>query len=413
MRNVIYYGAPGVGKTYLLQKLRTEYSEFIINDDKIGDIHRTEGKEWLTVATIIIKNNNKLNSTKITEELSRLEINLGTSVSSILKKYSDKQNPIVGNKEPILFEEIDNMWSVNLDKFKEKEERIYNTYFVKGNNKRYEFITFHQSFAYEDFIEGIKPNIEDGHVGYCIEDGILKRLCKVANEFPHQRYALFIDEINRGNISEIFGEVISLIENDKRKGEKNELRITLPYSKEEFVIPSNVDIYGTMNSCDKSIANIDIALRRRFEFIRLKSESAIIKNVLNNMGIDGNNIDGIDVVKLLETINNRIELLLDDNYQIGHAYFTNVKNFKDIKNIIVKKIIPLLEEYFFDDLEKVQIVLNDLTEDGELDENAIYCHEILESSTLIRYLPDNIIDDKKRFYINEIIEPNSIIKIYE
>lgn len=86
MRNVIYYGAPGVGKTYLLQKLRTEYSEFIINDDKIGDIHRTEGKEWLTVATIIIKNNNKLNSTKITEELSRLEINLGTSVSSILKK---------------------------------------------------------------------------------------------------------------------------------------------------------------------------------------------------------------------------------------------------------------------------------------------------------------------------------------
>nr|WP_243279528.1 AAA family ATPase [Clostridium saudiense] len=305
------------------------------------------------------------------------------------------------------------MWSVNLDKFKEKEERIYNAYFLKGNNKRYEFITFHQSFTYEDFIEGIKPNIKDGNVGYCIEDGILKRLCREASKFPHQRYALFIDEINRGNISEIFGEVISLIESDKRKGEKNELRVTLPYSKEEFAIPNNVDIYGTMNSCDKSIANIDIALRRRFEFIRLKSESDIIKNVLSNIGIDSNNVDGIDVVKLLETINNRIELLLDDNYQIGHAYFTNVKKFEDIKDIIVKKIVPLLEEYFFDDLEKVQIVLNDLTEDGDLDDNAIYCHEILESSSLIRYLPDNIIDDKKRFYINEKIEPNSIIKIYE
>lgn len=413
MKNVIYYGAPGVGKTYLLQKLRTEYSEFIIDDDKVKNIHRNEGKEWLTVATIIIKNNNKLDSTKITEELAELKINLGNSVSSILKKYSNKRDPILGNKEPRLFEEIDTMWSVNLDKFKEKEERIYNTYFVKGNNKRYEFITFHQSFTYEDFIEGIKPNIKEGNVGYRIEDGILKRLCREANKFPHQRYALFIDEINRGNISEIFGEVISLIENDKRKGEKNELRVTLPYSKEEFVIPNNVDIYGTMNSCDKSIANIDIALRRRFEFIRLKSESAIIKNVLSNIGIDGNNVDGIDVVKLLETINNRIELLLDDNYQIGHAYFTNVKKFKDIKDVIVKKIIPLLEEYFFDDLEKVQIILNDLTEDGDLDENAIYCHEILESSSLIRYLPDNIIDDKKRFYINERIEPNSVIKIYE
>lgn len=413
MKNVIYYGAPGVGKTYLLQKLRTEYSDFIINYDKVKEIHKNEGKEWLTVATIIIKNNNKLDSTKITEELMKLEISLGNSVSSVLKKYSNKQNPILGNKEPRLFEEINSMWSVNLDKFKEKEDRIYNSYFVKGNNKRYEFITFHQSFTYEDFIEGIKPNIEDSKVGYHIEDGILKRLCKEAIKFPQQRYALFIDEINRGNISEIFGEVISLIESDKRKGEKNELRVTLPYSKEEFIIPNNVDIYGTMNSCDKSIANIDIALRRRFEFIRLKSESDIIKNVLKSINIDCNNVDGIDVIRLLETINNRIELLLDDNYQIGHAYFTNIKNFEDIKDTIIKKIIPLLEEYFFDDLEKVQIVLNDLTEDGEMDENCIYCHEILESSTLIRYLPDNMISDKKRFYINKKIEPNSIIKIYE
>lgn len=413
MKNVIYYGAPGVGKTYLLQKLREEYSEFLIDDDKILNIHRIEGKEWLTVAAIIISNNNSFNSQQVTNELIRLQICLSSSVSTILTKYSSKDNPLFTNEEPRIFEETNSIWSVNIEEFKIKESRIYNTYFEKGVTKRYEFITFHQSFAYEDFIEGIKPNINNASVGYCIEDGILKRLCKDADKFPNQRYALFIDEINRGNISEIFGEVISLIESDKRKGEKNELRITLPYSKEEFVIPKNVDIYGTMNSCDKSIANIDIALRRRFEFIRLNSDPTIVSNVLNEKGINSSNVDGIDVVKLLKTINNRIELLLDDNYQVGHAYFTSIKNFNDIKDIFTNKIVPLLEEYFFDDLEKVQLVLNDLTEDGELDDNAIYCHETLEYTKLMRYSTDSFIEDKKRFYINKKIEPNSIIKIYE
>lgn len=162
-----------------------------------------------------------------------------------------------------------------------------------------------------------------------------------------------IDEINRGNISKIFGELITLIEPSKRLNAKEQLRATLPYSGKNFGVPDNVYIIGTMNTADRSIAMIDTALRRRFSFIEMQPESATLKDVL---------IDGVDTAKMLDTLNKRITILLDREHTIGHSYLLPLKNNPTIENlaeIFKNKIVPLLQEFFYDDYEKIQLVLGD------------------------------------------------------
>lgn len=281
-------------------------------------------------------------------------------------------------------------------------------------DRRYAFVTFHQSFSYEDFIEGIRPSYvkESNSIDYSPKDGVFKEICKTASEHPEKEYAVFIDEINRGNISEIFGELISLIEVDKRKDMENELSATLPYSKEIFVVPRNLNIFGTMNSADRSVGTIDIALRRRFKFVPMNPDSKAISNELTLNHVNPHNVDGIDVVKLFDTINSRIELLLDRNHLIGHAMFMSICNVSDVIRIIRDKIVPLLEEYFFNDLQKIQMVFNDLDESGELREDAIYMHSILSVDSYFTYIGDYLILDKKRYFINPKITVTSITHIY-
>ena len=174
---------------------------------------------------------------------------------------------------------------------------------------------------------------------------------------------MIIDEINRGNISKIFGELITLIEESKREGKSEELEgleVTLPYSNEPFSVPNNLYIMGTMNSSDRSLTSVDIALRRRFEFIEMMPKP----EVLEDIKIDGL---GEKVVKIiLDTMNKRIKVLLDRDHCIGHAYFTHLKptsarstaTVQDLMQVFEKKIIPLLQEYFFDDWGKINLVLN-------------------------------------------------------
>lgn len=309
------------------------------------------------------------------------------------------------------------------------------------------FTTFHQSLSYEEFIEGIKPEIVDGNVTYEVKDGIFKRLCQNANpentvdfenaykklqqklsendflelqtptkksfaislnrngnlslmtgtkrekqgvltkdkifkllnnekiydgwdgyfngvinylksEFGFKsvesknikRYVLIIDEINRGNVSSIFGELITLLEEDKRKGNVEQIEVTLPYSGETFSVPNNVYIIGTMNTADRSVEALDTALRRRFSFVEMQPDLSILED---------KNLDGVELQKLLVAINQRIEVLIDKDHQIGHSYFLGLENLSDLKQTFKDKIIPLLEEYFYGNYGKIGLVLGE------------------------------------------------------
>lgn len=224
---------------------------------------------------------------------------------------------------------------------------------------RIKFTTFHQSFSYEDFVEGIRPVIVDKYgkesssahaetnVIYRVYDGVFKTFCDRAAKNPFVNYVAVIDEINRGNISKIFGELITLIEDTKRG-----TAVTLPFSQREFIVPENVFILGTMNTADRSIAMLDTALRRRFDF----TEMMPVPELLKNCG-------EIDLCEMLTAINQRIEYYYDREHTIGHAYFMNkngsIRDIGTLRKIFNNRIIPLLQEYFFDDYEKIRLVLND------------------------------------------------------
>lgn len=329
---------------------------------------------------------------------------------------------------------------------------------VRKNFKKYkalgqiEFVTFHQSYSYEEFVEGIKPDLTSGDLKYEIEKGIFKKICenaskkftdnfdeaydKFLNEIPtcveenyyklntiknnkvfglqlnsnnnlnihmtenfnkqgvitkenlkkhfenerkskawanyydsiieHLKnkfglisekatskfYVLIIDEINRGNISKIFGELITLIEEDKREN----LSVRLPYSKDVFTVPKNLYIIGTMNTSDRSIASIDIALRRRFKFKEIMPNSNLVADFNCNFK------------ECFEILNKRISVLLDRDHQIGHSYFIEEKykdsNASELETIWFDSIIPLLNEYFYSDWEKLQALLGNAKKDN-------------------------------------------------
>ncbi|MFW1810923.1 McrB family protein [Acinetobacter ursingii] len=341
---------------------------------------------------------------------------------------------------------------------KEEREDLKNRFDEYKNKGQIKFVTFHQSFSYEDFVEGIRAESdEDGNLTYLVKDGIFKEISidaqieiatiEIQENVPTEQsitnaigrlierakqtelvfytkrnaeikvisnssgtlfalnskdstiplsirhiqnylktqqenivdnrayewaiakslrpeveydktkldskpYVLIIDEVNRGNISRIFGELITLIEDSKRAGADEELSVTLPYSKQEFTVPNNVYIIGTMNSSDRSLTGLDIALRRRFTFIEMPPQPNLLKDV---------SVEGINIERLLTVINQRIEILLDRDHCLGHANFMSLEQqptLDNLSNIFKQKVIPQLQEYFFDDWAKINLVLN-------------------------------------------------------
>lgn len=305
--------------------------------------------------------------------------------------------------------------------------------------------------SYQD----IKPKYESqakyhGNAIYYFE--IFKKMAEFEKSYEPQNqavgevklkpYILIIDEINRGNISKILGELITLIEPSKRIGGDEELRVTLPYSNESFGVPKNLYIIGTMNTADRSIALLDTALRRRFEFVEMMPQPELLKNIWivkdteqrdnENQVIPENHIEELDkyimqqesncLYKILNSINNRIEFLLDREHTIGHAFFfEKAKIYKNdklewyeltlesLKEIFVKKIIPLLQEYFYDDYAKIDAVLNG--------NKMIEITEVKVSSLFSKKDKDLELDDKKIYKItpfeNEIWDnPQTYKNIY-
>lgn len=221
----------------------------------------------------------------------------------------------------------------------------YNDYVRKG---QIVFTTFHQSYGYEEFIQGLRPDTKSDKMAFTTVDGVFKRIADDALDDQEKNYVIIIDEINRANISKVFGELITLIESDKRWGEINETCATLQ-SGDVFAVPNNLYIIGTMNSADKSISLIDAALRRRFEFIEHYPNASLVDDPTLS-----------DVLTKINTI--LADSLESSDLLIGHSYFMG-KTADDLCAILNNSIIPLLYEYYYDNKKKVIGVLTDALKD--------------------------------------------------
>ncbi|MEK4713571.1 McrB family protein [Sporosarcina sp. FSL K6-5500] len=228
---------------------------------------------------------------------------------------------------------------------------------------------------------------------------------QITVEENHKNYVFIIDEINRGNISKILGELITLIEPTKRLGAPESMKVRLPYSKEEFGVPQNVYLLGTMNTADRSIAMMDTALRRRFRFIEMMPDVQLLKEI---------KVGNINIQKMVDTINKRIEVLYDREHTIGHAYFMGLKSeptIENLENIFKNAIIPLLQEYFYEDYSKIQLVLGD---NAKVDDLKFILDTPVQMNAVFKGNPDiDIPENKYSIQIAAFKEQASYIGIYE
>lgn len=380
--NLILYGPPGTGKTYHLQQLQNSYTETPLAVDRnawLDALVTDYGWRAVIAATIDSLGANAVPAIRDHELIqakartNKRERNLSQTIWLNLQQHTPETVSTVqlGRRHPpyIFTKSEDSIWSLlpewqSTDDDAAKLAALYRTGQTVGAPpiKRFRQITFHPSFCYEDFVRGIRPvaSDEDGRTEFRLVDGVFKQICDDAAANPGKRYALFIDEINRGNIAKIFGELITLIEPDKRLKFGADgaiiagMTVQLPggnvdeVAEAPFGVPANLDIYGTMNTADRSIALLDIALRRRFDFWEMEPRYDLLSASVN----------GINCAALLRRINDRLEYLLDRDHRIGHAYLMKAGTLEDLRQTFANQIIPLLQEYFFDDLSKVALTLS-------------------------------------------------------
>ncbi|MYL23980.1 AAA domain-containing protein [Halomonas alkaliantarctica] len=442
--NTIFYGPPGTGKTYhlrthLMPRYESEAKQAPTGEWLEEQLASTAWWEAVALALADLGGKATVNDLLIHpyfKAKARVQgrpnspnlratcwsaLQLHTVLESETVKYAEdkRQPPLIFDKQSVGHWVFAGDWEEAGEGLREKLAQLrQGPASDDARIKRHLTVTFHQSYSYEDFVEGIRPQTtEDGGISYEVRDGLFKAFCQRASQDPKQRYALFIDEINRGNISRIFGELITLIEADKRawwdeEGQLVEgIELVLPYSGERFGVPKNLDIYATMNTADRSIALMDAALRRRFHFQELMPEP---RRIPGNQG-DGYIPDGegglLNLRALLEAINLRLRYLLHRDQTFGHAYFTEVKDLEALRAVMVYDIIPMLAEYFYDDWRQIRRVMAD---EGADVEQQLITMTVLDPAQLFPD-SDDLLPERLDYRVKapSEISADAIRKIYE
>ena len=364
-KNIIYTGVAGTGKTYQLQQIAKQYTEIlpVANADELLRA-LLKPLSWRDVICLIFLNNYQQGRKllKVPEiidhqffrmkaQLNDRKENLNQTAWGTLMMYSDKNSVRVKyhrRASQSYFDKDDSSnWFLLADslplltdlqnKLDDYQLAIHSQFqpnYLQPKLERFSFVSFHQAYGYEEFVEGIRPHIADnGQMSYRIESGAFLRLCQQAKHDPSHRYAMLIDEINRANVARVFGELMSLIEPTKRAGQTDSLSVNLAYSRQPFSVPSNVDIYATMNSQDHSLAPLDMAFRRRFEFIECQPQPQLLGKVMAN-GIE------IDLAKLLTALNERISQNLAKDSQLGHSFLWGIDSLQALSAAFSQSIIP-------------------------------------------------------------------------
>lgn len=448
--NLILAGPPGTGKTYKVLNKYQSMFEDAEQSKKDFIAEKCSGMGWrdaIALALLLLDRPAKVREIAESPVLLAKEFEGATAVTpriwGYLQTYSSGDCPNTKYSrrlEPSIFwKDEESRWSIHegadesLESLKELANEIKTFSPTRFKSTRCAYVTFHQSYAYEDFVEGIKPILDDAGgeadrgVGYNVEPGIFRRMVKRAMDSPGQRFAIFIDEINRANISNVFGELITLIEPDKRmrydastKKWVGGIQVRLPYTHSSrpnaplFGVPDNIHLIGTMNTADRSIALLDLALRRRFEFEEVMPDHALLEKKPGPVDVSG---EKIRLDRMLESMNQRIEFLYDRDHTIGHSYLMDVKTLGDLEKVFLQRIIPLLQEYFYGDWEKIQLVLGDLVEGNDSDgrpkchPDAIVTH-LVQKPDHVLGISDATYQNQRSYAISEDISERSFQKIY-
>ena len=393
--NQILFGAPGTGKTYHTKKMAVEiingkkartreeinkeYEELI----KAGQIVFTTFHQSLSYEDFIEGIKPETIDGNVTYEV-KDGIFKSICKNAFSKEITSDNFEVVYQK---LLDEIDN----SVDNKLVLETLVHAKEFTIYKNSKNN-IRFHSNTekAYEAVIkkEVLEHYLKTGEAldwapyTKSVANYIIEKYNYIQNEaIEPKKHVLIIDEINRGNVSAIFGELITLLEEDKRKGNKEHTEVKLPYSGKEFSVPNNVYIIGTMNTADRSVEALDTALRRRFSFVEMQPDPEILST---------EKYKDVDLSKLLETINQRIEVLIDKDHQIGHSYFIGIEDIDGLIRTFKDKIIPLLEEYFYGDFGKIGLVLGE-----KFIEQAKYAEKVFAKFTY----ENDFLEDKKIYRI--------------
>lgn len=386
--NIIYTGVAGTGKTYRLLQIAQQYTDYLpmINDkDLLGQL--LQDLSWRDVVCLIFLDfkSKRQDLVKVPEIVNHeffvgkaaqnaREKNLSNTAWSVLQMHTPASSQTVSYKNRasqayfdkdnsgawyLLPESMDLLSDLaqQLAEF-QQAQRENNSQNQEFRQQRFSMVSFHQAYGYEEFVEGIRPVMaatspatnSSSQMSYTIQDGAFLKLCQRAANDPDQRYAMLIDEINRANVSRVFGELLSLIEPDKRAGMTNAMTVNLAYSGRTFSVPANVDIYATMNSQDHSLAPLDMALRRRFRFIDCPPQPELLPILYINQDLEAVNLETlyptetIDLAKLLTGLNNRIAQTLGAEAQLGHAFLWSVDSLEQLQTALIEQIIPQLAQ---------------------------------------------------------------------